>query len=268
MSTASAAATKPNSTAVADANGAGSRATAQRLLANPDTGVIAPQLQLIVDALTEMDRPNSGLTWIRQPHVDRVLRDLARHPTLTHDVIDQLPAGRTTDYMRNLLASTTSFRHVTRGWPGSNPGWSPLTAHHHRRPPKAGRPVHPMEPGEAAPIDEPRHRLSVPTSQTNRHRHDRVLQLAGRRAQHDRRPTGDPRPHRSVAINRAHYPRTHPAFRPMGHQGQAHRFGSGSDTTPPRNRTKDADRNNRTPSSNRSHTSRRCIPATVSPRSW
>jgi hypothetical protein len=78
-------------------------ATAQRLLANPDTGVIAPQLQVIVDALTGMHRPNSGLTWIRQPHVDRVLRDLARHPTLTHEVLDQLPAGRTTDYMRNLL---------------------------------------------------------------------------------------------------------------------------------------------------------------------
>ena len=48
-------------------------------------------------------RPNSGLTWIRQPHVAHVLRELARHPTLTHDVLDQLPAGRTTDYMRSLL---------------------------------------------------------------------------------------------------------------------------------------------------------------------
>jgi hypothetical protein len=27
----------------------------------------------------------------------------ARHPTLTHEVLDQLPPGRTTDYMRNLL---------------------------------------------------------------------------------------------------------------------------------------------------------------------
>jgi integrase len=78
-------------------------ATAQRLLTNPDTGLIAPELQVIVDALTAMHRPNSGLTWIRQPHVDRVLRELALHPTLTHELIDQLPAGRTTDYMRNLL---------------------------------------------------------------------------------------------------------------------------------------------------------------------
>ena len=78
-------------------------ATAQRLLTDHDTGVIAPQLQIIVDALTAMHRPNSGLMWIRQPHVQSVLRELARHPTLTHEVLDQLPAGRTTDYMRSLL---------------------------------------------------------------------------------------------------------------------------------------------------------------------
>jgi integrase len=79
------------------------RATASRLLTSPDTGEIAPQLQVIVDALGAMDRPNSGLTWIRQRHVDRVLRELARHPTPTHDVLDQFPPGRTTDYVRSLL---------------------------------------------------------------------------------------------------------------------------------------------------------------------
>ena len=79
------------------------RMTAQRLLTNPNTNAIAQQLQIIVDALTTMHRPNSGLTWIRQPHVQSVLRELARHPTLTHEVLDQLPAGRTTNYMRSLL---------------------------------------------------------------------------------------------------------------------------------------------------------------------
>lgn len=78
-------------------------ATAQRLLTHPDTGIIAPPLQVIVDALTSMHRPNSGLTWIRQPHVDRILRDLARHATLTHEALNELPPGRTTDYMRSLL---------------------------------------------------------------------------------------------------------------------------------------------------------------------
>ena len=54
-----------------------------------------------------MHRPNSGLTCIRQPHVQSVLRELARHPALTHEVLDQLPAGRTTDYVRNLLVENT-----------------------------------------------------------------------------------------------------------------------------------------------------------------
>jgi hypothetical protein len=28
---------------------------------------------------------------------------LSRHPTFTHEVLDQLPEGRTSDFMRNLL---------------------------------------------------------------------------------------------------------------------------------------------------------------------
>lgn len=78
-------------------------ATAQRLLTNPATGAIAPPLQIIVDALTTMERPNSGLTWIRQAHVQAVLRDLASHQTVTHEILDGLPAGRTSDYVRSLL---------------------------------------------------------------------------------------------------------------------------------------------------------------------
>ena len=77
--------------------------TAQRILTNPNTNAIAPQLQIIVDALTAMHRPNSGLTWIRQPHVQSVLCELACHPTLTHEVFDRLPASRTSNYMRSLL---------------------------------------------------------------------------------------------------------------------------------------------------------------------
>ena len=78
-------------------------ATAQRLLTNPDTGELAPQLQVIVDALTTMQRPNSGLTWIRQLHVDHALRELARHPELSHEVLDRFPPGRTINYIRDLL---------------------------------------------------------------------------------------------------------------------------------------------------------------------
>ncbi|MEE6163401.1 MULTISPECIES: hypothetical protein [unclassified Mycolicibacterium] len=77
--------------------------TATGLLTNPDTGVIAPQLQIIVDALTAMPRANSGLTWIRQKHVAQILTELARHPDISHDVVDSLPPGHTTNYLRNLF---------------------------------------------------------------------------------------------------------------------------------------------------------------------
>jgi hypothetical protein len=38
-----------------------------------------------------MQRPNSCLTGIRRAHVQTVLRELA-HPTLTDEVLDQMPA--------------------------------------------------------------------------------------------------------------------------------------------------------------------------------
>ena len=47
-----------------------------------------------------MPRANSGLTWIRQPHVTTFLTGLARAETITHESLDQLPASRTRDYVR------------------------------------------------------------------------------------------------------------------------------------------------------------------------
>lgn len=78
-------------------------ATAQHLLTNPHTGMVTPELQIICDALTSMHRPNSGLTWIRQAHVQTALRSLSRQPTITHEALDDLPPGRTTNYLRGLL---------------------------------------------------------------------------------------------------------------------------------------------------------------------
>jgi hypothetical protein len=64
---------------------------------------VAAELQVIVDALGAMSRPNSGLTWIRQPHVAEVLSGLGQQNALTHEALDQLPPGRTTNYVRSLL---------------------------------------------------------------------------------------------------------------------------------------------------------------------
>jgi len=77
--------------------------TATDLLRSPDTGEVDPKLTVIVEALGAMERPNSGLTWIQQKHVKRFLKQLAAQEETTHEAIDTLPAGRTTNYVRALL---------------------------------------------------------------------------------------------------------------------------------------------------------------------
>ncbi|WP_245556896.1 Fis family transcriptional regulator [Jongsikchunia kroppenstedtii] len=51
-----------------------------------------------------MERPNSGLTWIRQAHVKTFLKALAAQKEITHEAVDTLPPSRTTNYVRALLA--------------------------------------------------------------------------------------------------------------------------------------------------------------------
>lgn len=73
------------------------------VLAGPD-GHMHPQLLPLADAIKTMKRANSGITWIRQPHVDHFLRTLAANPAaITHQGLDQLPRSRTREYVRELL---------------------------------------------------------------------------------------------------------------------------------------------------------------------
>ncbi len=78
-------------------------ATVDRLLASPQTGEIAAELQPLAAALKSMPRANSGLTWIRQPHVQAFLQQLALRPVISHEIVDTLPAHRTRDHVRGLL---------------------------------------------------------------------------------------------------------------------------------------------------------------------
>ncbi|SKE08753.1 Fis family transcriptional regulator [Mycobacteroides abscessus subsp. abscessus] len=75
------------------------------LLTNPETGCIAPELQVIGMALKSMGRANSGLTWIRQPHVTEFLKALAIKPKISHEHLDGLPHSRTREYVRGLLVT-------------------------------------------------------------------------------------------------------------------------------------------------------------------
>jgi len=78
-------------------------ATVDRLLTNPGTGTMAAELRPVAAALKAMPRANSGLTWIRQSHVQAFLTELAVRPVISHEILHALPAHRTRDYFRALL---------------------------------------------------------------------------------------------------------------------------------------------------------------------
>jgi len=84
------------------------------VLAGPDDS-IPEQLRPVRAALLSMERPNSGVTWIRQAHVDAILRQLATGQlALTHDAFDSLPRSRTTSYIRDLLVEHGTLPHRDR----------------------------------------------------------------------------------------------------------------------------------------------------------
>lgn len=72
-----------------------------------------PCRPLTIAALTGMQRRSSGLTWIRQAHVQAVRRDLASQPILTHEILDGLPPGRTTNYVRKPPRGPARRTYVT-----------------------------------------------------------------------------------------------------------------------------------------------------------
>lgn len=75
----------------------------EQVLADTD-GAIRAELRPLADALKGMPRANSGLTWIRQEHVQKLLRQLAVGELgLDHDVFDRLPRSKTVTYVRDLL---------------------------------------------------------------------------------------------------------------------------------------------------------------------
>ena len=72
-------------------------------LTDPATAQIHPGLLPLADALTTMKRANSGVTWIRQAHVQKFLHQLRALPEISHDTIDALPDSRTREHVRGLL---------------------------------------------------------------------------------------------------------------------------------------------------------------------
>ncbi|MER6952291.1 hypothetical protein ABT294_50615 [Nonomuraea sp. NPDC000554] len=74
------------------------------LLAGPDS-VVRPELIPLATALAGMQRPNSGVTWIRtNPKVATLLSSLGNGDLpLNHAAFDALPKSQTVEYVRELL---------------------------------------------------------------------------------------------------------------------------------------------------------------------
>jgi hypothetical protein len=68
------------------------------------TGRVNPALAPLFEALTSMDKPRSGLIWLQNPKVPKLLSDLAtgRIP-LSHEGLHAAPSWRTAAYLRDLL---------------------------------------------------------------------------------------------------------------------------------------------------------------------
>lgn len=50
-----------------------------------------------------MSRANSGVTWVRQPHVQEFLQQLVSDPVITHKRLDSIKESRTREHVRGLL---------------------------------------------------------------------------------------------------------------------------------------------------------------------
>lgn len=79
------------------------------LLTDPGTGDVHADLRRLYDELVTAPRPQSVITWLKKPPATgaRLLGQMARGETpVSHDTFRGLPADRSHNYLRDLLAST------------------------------------------------------------------------------------------------------------------------------------------------------------------
>lgn len=79
---------------------------ARQLLAN-EAGQVRPDLAPLLTALTEADRPDNAIAWLRQPGVRAILSAIGRQDrAVTHDALDEMPPGKTLAHLRSILVAT------------------------------------------------------------------------------------------------------------------------------------------------------------------
>lgn len=86
-------------------------------------GVIRADLQPLHQALLSIDRPDSGWAWMSRAEVMTLLKQIVDdHRPITHEMLDNLSAGKTLDHLRSVLVAVGTLpardEHLTKleGW--------------------------------------------------------------------------------------------------------------------------------------------------------
>lgn len=77
-----------------------------RELLGDDTGQISPRLQALYQALATTERPDTVAAWLDKSAAPAILRSLDTAQQLTHQLLDDLPAGRAVEHLRSVLVAT------------------------------------------------------------------------------------------------------------------------------------------------------------------
>ena len=78
---------------------------ADEVFAGPD-GSVRRELAPLHAALTSIDRPVTAVAWLSRPVVARLMKEIATDQrAVTHDVLDELAAGKTLDHLRAVLVA-------------------------------------------------------------------------------------------------------------------------------------------------------------------
>ncbi|MEV1177559.1 hypothetical protein [Nonomuraea sp. NPDC049784] len=81
-----------------------------RTLLADESGRIGADLAPLERALTEVERPDVAMGWLRRPQVRELLAGIGRDSrTITHDTLDELPPSKTLDHLRSVLVASSSL---------------------------------------------------------------------------------------------------------------------------------------------------------------
>lgn len=86
-------------------------------LLSDEDGLVHPQLQPLADQLSAAQEPWSVLTWTRRSDAARLLAGLAaQHREISHELLDDLPQGHSTRYIRELLVAAGCSAEAAGGF--------------------------------------------------------------------------------------------------------------------------------------------------------